>query len=186
MQKYLNNNQSLKYLKEPSARVPKDEKKEDSIIRSVFEEANKKLNKCLYSYEINKPHIAFDPGNNKLAGVSEIKGEKGLKVFKMSTDQYYHETKVKVSNRLIKNRTDNWLNKKGKLVVPSHKCASTKSLLEYILFFTKNENGIHLIDEWLQFNMNECKQRKWSFKRYVYKQKFFDHLYNIVKEYKTW
>ena len=57
-------------------------------------------------------------------------------------------------------------------------------MLEYILFFTKNENGIHLIDEWLQFNMNECKQRKWSFKRYVYKQKFFDHLYNIVKDYK--
>ena len=112
------------------------------------------------SYEIYKPRLAFDPGNNKLAGVTEITGEKGLKVFKLSTDQYYHETKVKVSNRLIKNRTDNWLNKRGKLVVPSHKCASTKSLLEYILFFTKNENGTCLIDEWLQFNMNECKQRK--------------------------
>ena len=36
-----NNSKCLKYLKEPSARVPKDEKKEDAIIRSVFEEAKK-------------------------------------------------------------------------------------------------------------------------------------------------
>ena len=71
---------------------------------------------------------------------------------------------------------------KHKLVIPSHKCASTKSLLEYILFFAKSENRTYLIDEWLQFNMNECKLRKWSFKQYVYKQKFFDNLYNIVKD----
>ena len=51
-------------------------------------------------------------------------------------------------------------------------------------FFTKSENGINLIDEWLQFNMNECKQRKWCFKLNVYKQKFFDHLYNLVKDFK--
>ena len=41
-----------------------------------------------------------------------------------------------------------------------------------------------MIDEWLQFNMDECKQRKWCFKRYVHKQKFFDHLYNLVKNFK--
>ena len=57
-----------------------------------------------YSYEINKQNLVFDPGNDKLAGVTEIKGEKCLKVFKMSTDQYYHETKVKVSIKKIKTR----------------------------------------------------------------------------------
>ena len=56
-------------------------------------------------------------------------------------------------------------------------------MLEYILFFLLKMK-IHLINEWLQFNMNECKQRKWYFKRYVYKQKYFDHLYNIIKDLK--
>ena len=101
----------------------------DAIIRSVYEEVNKYLNKCQKSYEINKPRIAFDPGNNKLAGGQKSLAKRGI-----------------------------ILCKKWKL---------------------------NLFDWWMvAINMNECKLRKWSFKLFDYKQKFFDNLYNIVKDYK--
>ena len=73
------NSKCLKYLKEPSERVLMDEKKEDAIIRSVFEEVNKCLNKFQNSYEINKPRLAFNPGNNKTSWCNRNHWRKGFK-----------------------------------------------------------------------------------------------------------
>ena len=59
----------------------------------------------------NRPRISFDPGGNSLTGVTDqykyIKDsnnnviDKKLKVFKVNTKHYYHETKIKLAKRIL-------------------------------------------------------------------------------------
>ena len=135
----------------------------------------------------NRPRIAFDPGGNSLTGVTDqyeyIKDsnnnviDKKLKVFKVNTKHYYHETKIKLAKRIVDQHWKEWEYKVKDMELQTHKVNSTVALMKYINFYAERTlfdtpNIDRLIDFYMDSKLSNS--RKWNMQKFVAKQRFME------------
>ena len=106
---------------------------------------------------------------------------KKLKVFKVNTKHYYHETKIKLAKRIVDQHWQEWEHKVKDMELQTHKVNSTVALMKYINFYAERTHfETPNIDRLIEFYMNNklSNSRKWNMQKFVAKQRFMEKVYD--------